>query len=287
MQIKSSRSRLPNFLVIGAMKSGTTSLHFYLSRHPEIMMAEGKETDFFAREELWQLGAESYRNYFRETTVKFIGESCPNYAKFPYFPNVPERIYQIIPKVKIIYLVRNPLERIFSQYFHALLGGTESRNPREALLVNEKNQYLDLSRYQLQAERYEKFKDFLFVNSLDLLERQRQTLNKIFCFIGAHPFWHDDFMVFHHTAEQKMHLYRITDEHALVVEGLLTNPSGALTATDTKKILVMLEHDIQFAENALGKKLDSWRDSSIATARLLRFREDLSRYRPVRPKGSQ
>ena len=99
---------LPNLFVIGAMKCGTTSLHSYLNCHPDVLMSEKKETDFFVKELNWEKGLGWYKNLFDgEATI--IGESSQNYSKYQWWPGVPERISNLIESPKFVYVLRDPV----------------------------------------------------------------------------------------------------------------------------------------------------------------------------------
>jgi hypothetical protein len=87
---------LPNTVIIGAMKCGTTSLHTYLDCHPSISMSRRKETNFFVHHQNWSKGLGWYRSHFTEDKP-VIGESSPNYARYPVFPGVPERMHMVVP----------------------------------------------------------------------------------------------------------------------------------------------------------------------------------------------
>ena len=81
---------LPNFLVIGAAKAGTTSLYHYLRAHPQIYMSERKELNFFIEKDGWEKGQEWYEKQFeRAGDAVAIGEASPNHSKYPLFPGVP------------------------------------------------------------------------------------------------------------------------------------------------------------------------------------------------------
>src|ERR671915_544163 len=97
---------LPNLIVIGAMKSGTTSLHNYLSLHPEIFMTEVKEPSFFTLEGNWWRGREWYEAQF-PVAAKIRGESSPDYTKHPRHAGAPERMHAMIPDAKLVYLLRD------------------------------------------------------------------------------------------------------------------------------------------------------------------------------------
>jgi len=181
---------LPGFLVIGAMKSGTTSLFHYLADHPQIHMSPLKEVDFFIREGNWGRGVDWYRRQFsgasRETMA--IGEASTSYTKFPEFSGVPERIASTLPDVRLIYVVRDPIERIRSHYQHRVLIGAE-RAPLDVAVV-EDSRYVDCSRYAFQLEQYRDFVDprrMLVVTSDSLRSERESTMRGIYGFLGVDP----------------------------------------------------------------------------------------------------
>ena len=109
-------SRLPNFLIVGAAKSGTTSLARYLGAHPDAFMAPEKELYFFERDHLWERGADWYAEQFAGAgSAAAVGEATPSYM---YFPWVGERIAATLPGVRLIACLRHPVERAFSHYLH-------------------------------------------------------------------------------------------------------------------------------------------------------------------------
>jgi hypothetical protein len=181
---------LPNFLVIGAMKAGTTSLFRYLEPHPEVFMPRLKELDFFIAEGNWGRGIGWYRHQFRQAGQRAvaIGEASPTYSKYPQFDGVPERIAGAVPAIRLIYVVRDPVERIRSHYSHRVLVGSES-NPIE-VAVSEDPSYLDCSRYAMQIGRYMDWFDreqLLIVRSEDLRSRRTETLSGVHRFLGVDP----------------------------------------------------------------------------------------------------
>jgi len=124
---------LPNLLVVGAQKAGTTSLHELLSRHPGICMSRTKECDELARD---RPSAWRYRAYFPVVLgrpyggAKWIGESTPYYL---FHPAVPTRARDMLPGVHAIAVLRDPVERAWSHYRHSVRLGFESLPFREAL----------------------------------------------------------------------------------------------------------------------------------------------------------
>src|ERR687895_490160 len=117
---------LPNFLIIGAAKAGTTSMWAYLREHPQVFMAEPKELHFFVAESNWKRGMRWYESHFQDATnAVAIGEACGAYTRFPRFRGVSERIASIVPHARLIYLVRHPIDRMVSNYVLNLSLGVE------------------------------------------------------------------------------------------------------------------------------------------------------------------
>jgi hypothetical protein len=156
----------PNLFIVGAMKSGTSTLHTLLGEHPEIFMSEPKEPCYFidlehlespAREvvESWGFwrSEESYLEIFREAgEARFIGESSTNYSKRPKMPGAPERIAAFAPEARILYIMRDPVERTISHYWHAVGQRKERRDLVTALM--EEPHYREVSYYAYQLEPY-------------------------------------------------------------------------------------------------------------------------------------
>lgn len=181
-------TRLPNFLVIGAMKSGTTSLFHYLQSHPEVFMSPLKEVDFFAGEINWGRGLDWYRRQFSgagpETIA--IGEASTSYTKYPEYTGVPDRIGATLPDVRLIYVVRDPVERIRSHYQHRSLTGAE-RSPIEIAVLKDPR-YVDCSRYAFQIEQYLRVfprEALKVVSSEGLRSNREQTVRDIYGFLGV------------------------------------------------------------------------------------------------------
>jgi len=106
---------LPNFLIIGAAKAGTTSLHSYLALHPQIHMSRHKELAFFDDRLRWSKGLDWYKSYF-DSSYPVNGESSPQYTIHPTVLGVPERIKEVLGAPKLIYIVRDPIDRMLSEY---------------------------------------------------------------------------------------------------------------------------------------------------------------------------
>ncbi len=146
----------PNLFVVGAMKSGSTTLHDYLAEHPEIFMSAEKEPGFFVAELWGNKSPTEYEDLFADATgEKYLGESSTHYTKLPTYPGVAEKIYQYNSLAKILYIVRHPVERTISHYFHnrrSLRYHAETRSIITA--ISEDKAYTDYSNYAMQLEPY-------------------------------------------------------------------------------------------------------------------------------------
>lgn len=179
----------PDFIIIGGMKCGTSSLFYYLSLHPEVGMSDIKEVDFFVKENNYQKGVDWYKARF-DGAFKKYGEASPNYSKAHYFEGVPRRMYTLLPDIKLIYLVRDPIARIVSHYTHNIADGREQRSLPEALKDVENNHYIMCSRYNWQLEHFLEYfsqEQIFVVNTHKLKNKRRQTLQAVFDFINVDP----------------------------------------------------------------------------------------------------
>jgi hypothetical protein len=182
---------LPNCVIIGAMKCGTTSLHYYLDLHPDIFMSREKELSFFGREERWSRGVGWYESQFPDHGATVYGESSPVYTAYPEFENVPERMASIIPSAKLVYLVRDPIARIVSEYRFRCSRRWETRTFGEAVMAPGVNTYIDRSSYWMQLERFLPYFDAsqIHVVDADALRKERtDTLAALFRFLGVGAF---------------------------------------------------------------------------------------------------
>jgi len=177
---------LPHFIIIGAMKAGTTSLYHYLKRHPEVAMSGVKETNFFL-ERNFPRGLEWYRRQFPDDG-RIKGEASTNYTKYPAQRGVPGRIYRTLPGVRLIYVLRDPIARVVSHVHHNLLKGMEAEDTWQNKLEDLRSHYLQCSLYYMQLEQYLSFfppEQILIVTTEELNNQRKATLQKIFRFIGV------------------------------------------------------------------------------------------------------
>jgi hypothetical protein len=184
-----SKGRLPTFLLIGAMKAGTTTLYGHLADHPQVFMPANKEPDFFVAEKAWGRGLRWYSELFAgglEATA--AGEASTSYTKCTEFSGVPERIAQVVPDVRLVYLLRDPVARLRSMYLHNVIRGRERRPIAEAVI--EDSMYIGASSYAMQIRAYLPYfpMDRLLVVSTEELEADAVgVLERVYRFIGVDP----------------------------------------------------------------------------------------------------
>jgi hypothetical protein len=192
---------LPNLIIIGAMKCGTTSLHYYLGLHPQIFMTWNKELNFFIAERNWPRGQAWYEKHF-PAPAPIRGESSPNYTDYPHLKGVPERMHSLLPDAQLIYIVRDPIERVVSHYLHHYSRNEEDRSLTDALSNLDSNFYVDRSRYAWQLEQFLPYypsERILVLSQEDLYQRRRPTLQRVFRWLGVSPdFDHPRFNYLYH-----------------------------------------------------------------------------------------
>lgn len=203
------KGSLPDFIIIGAQKSGTTSLFSYLSQHPQILPSFKKEVHFFdgglnPEVDSYQNGINWYRLRFpKKKKSQKVFEASPFYI---FNPLVPKRIFDHIPKVKIIAILRNPTERAISQYFHSQSGKNESLSISDAFEEEEnrlriakesgdykikayrEHSYKNRGLYKEQLERFFKYfpkQQILVLNFDELINQPEAELEKTFEFVGV------------------------------------------------------------------------------------------------------
>jgi len=183
---------LPNLIVIGAQKCGTSGLHYYLGLHPEVSVSSPKELNFFIAERNWNRGVEWYRSHF-DARAPVRVDASPNYTAYPQFDGVPERMAQVVPEAKLLYIVRDPLDRIAAHWVHNYSKGRHTGELGKTIM-NSKASYVSRSRYAMQLERFlpiYPLERILVLDQADLRSRRDETLRTLFRFAGADPDFSD------------------------------------------------------------------------------------------------
>ena len=201
---------LPDFLIIGAQKAGTTALYAYLRRHPAITGPSWKEVSYFDRHygrgEAWYRG--NFPNRVR-ARGKLVGEASPSYI---FHPLGPERVKVLVPEARLVALVRNPVDRALSHYHHEVALGREPLRFEDALDAEEdrlrgeeerlaadpsyfsrawwSHAYKSRGRYAEQLERWLAVfprEQLLILPSADLGGEPERTHTRVLDFLGAEP----------------------------------------------------------------------------------------------------
>jgi hypothetical protein len=190
---------LPTFVVIGAMKAGTVSLCHYLDDHPDVFLGRGGrfgEPNYFVAEQNWSRGRDWYESLFdgangadgaASDKAAAIGECSPSYSWAHTFRGVPERMAQVIPQSRLIYVVRDPIARMHSMYMHQVSAGRERRRAEVAL---RDDRYLWPSRYGFQLAAFLDHFDrsqVLVIASEVLRHRPREALSEVFDHLAVDP----------------------------------------------------------------------------------------------------
>ena len=191
--IKHSRASLmiPNVLLIGAMKSGTTGLYMDLATHPDVFLAQDKEPRCLCSDEvLTEAGRRRYAQRYAASRAGQIAlDASTDYAKRPHFNGVVQRALQVLPEgFKVIYLVRHPIDRIVSQHHHEYSAGLVGESQDHA--VRRHSRYIDYSSYAYQLEPWvgaiglNRIKVIRFE---DYANRRQQTIDEVCEFLKLEP----------------------------------------------------------------------------------------------------
>jgi hypothetical protein len=201
---------LPNFLILGAQKAGTTALYAYLRRHPRITGPSWKEVSFFDRH--WTRGEGWYRGNFPNVLRArgdLVGEASPSYL---FHSLAPQRVAELVPDARLIALLRNPVDRAYSHYQHEVALGREPLSFEDALAAEEERTageeerlaadpayfshawwnytYKARGRYAEQLERWLALfprEQLLIAPSEELLAEPERVHARVLAFLGAQP----------------------------------------------------------------------------------------------------
>ena len=188
--------RPPDFIIIGAMKSATSSLHVQLGSQPGIFMSEPKEPNFFSDDDQYRRGVDFYFQLFANAGEgDLCGESSTHYTKLPDYPGTVSRMKALLPAPKLIYVMRHPIARLVSHYHHQWTENVIRCDINEALSVYP--ELINYSRYAYQLAPY--FESFgkasvlpVFVEAVK--RRPHQELQRVARFVGYRGpvAWRDD-----------------------------------------------------------------------------------------------
>lgn len=220
---------LPNFLIVGAQKAGTTSVFKYLSQHPDIYSPFCKEPHYFSNAPFPNLAKndEEYENLFQNAShEKAIGEASVSYL---IDPQAPIKIKKLIPEVKIIILLREPVERSYSQWWHMYQLGHEKHTFEKALKIEQERinskhfqkkvkvysgffSYFQSSMYYNYVNRYintfgkENVRIYIFE---EFIKNLPKLCNELFRFLNVDPEFIPDFKVYNKSRSPKLRSLQI------------------------------------------------------------------------------
>jgi hypothetical protein len=174
---------LPNTFCIGAPKSGTTSLHTYLSANPNVCGSNPKEPWYFS--DYHNRGLAWYESCFAHNpNAKAIIDFSTTYSQYPHFDGIPKKLWEAVPEAKFIYIVRDPLDRAISQYyFHRQLykPATFEEAIRDEAIIEPGLYYMQIERYL----EYFPLSRFLFLTTSELSANPDATCQKVCGFLGV------------------------------------------------------------------------------------------------------
>ncbi|MBK9639488.1 MAG: sulfotransferase domain-containing protein [Bacteroidetes bacterium] len=281
------KSIRPPFFIVGAPKAGTTALHLFLDKHPEVCMSTDKEPNYFSHKEIKEqllyykktnsTTESEYLSLFHPTPkTKIAGEGSVSYL---FYPMVPERIKNFSPDAKIIISLRNPVQRAFSHYqmdyslgyvnetFEQIFRNGQS-HPKTG---NHFQQYFLLGNYGTQVERYLKtFGDtnVLIILHQDIIQSPKQVIQKLCHFLGI-----DDSLL---PAEIEQHNVTMAGKNKIIQwlykQKLFRKTIGVLVSEQSKakvKSLLFSKQDLPQLDQKLAVELQQYyRDEMLLLQRI-------------------
>ena len=186
----------PDFVIIGAMKCGTTTLAAQLAAQPGIFVTTPKEPAFFSHDDIYSQGLNWYSELYRMAQPGDIkGEASTEYTKLPTYPDAVERLFAYAPDAKLIYITRDPVDRVISHYMHWWRDGKVSNDMDRA--VRENPEFIEYSKYDAQLQPWiDRFGEpaILRLTMEDMAENPQAVLQQAAAHIGyqGEVHWRDD-----------------------------------------------------------------------------------------------
>lgn len=270
---------LPTFVIVGAMRAGTTSLYRYLADHPEVAFGSTKEIHFF--DGRFSQGVEWYESHFEGAgDAGAVGEATPNYC---YEPKAIERMAATVPDARLIMMLRDPANRAYSHYWHSRARGKETLEFDEALDAEAQRltgdqfershfSYVDRGRYVPQIERIlDHFpRDQLLVALFDDLKENPAELYRTVCSFLDVDASHrpsnlgeviNPFVTFRSTGARRL-VRRIPGPLKRAFNPILVKKSDGyppMTPDHRRRLVEVFEPEIEAVERFLGRGLETWR----------------------------
>ncbi len=248
-------------IIIGSMKSGTTSFYKYLIQHPNICPSKEKELNFFTKNKDPELKICDYLKLwdFDESKHKVAIEASTGYTKFPFNANIPKKIFDSGLKPKFIYCVRNPFDRIISQYRFV----NSTPNWQNIDLIGKNT--ISLGSYYLQLQQYRQFfkkEDILIIDFDDITSDAQYAVNKVFDFVNLPNYKIDSTITYNktRTKQEKFIKNRFPRIIKLTPSKIKKYGKSVLNSlTGTKKI-GLSEKERQIIFNLLAKDMKAFQE---------------------------
>ena len=207
---------LPQFLVAGAAKSGSSTLYHYLSLHPEVFMPDEKEPAFFSK--YYDKGVDWYESLFSEAqSGQVAGEATVEYM---VNPDSPVRIAKLLPDIKLIFILRNPVDRAWSHYWHRVKNGEDARQFDEIMKSDDifQEYFVQYGLYYKCLKRYYDIFNNDQIKIIILEDAKKDfpaTIRKLYSFIGV-------------SAEYNVESVKVKNKSAMFKSGLLARTSAKI-----------------------------------------------------------
>lgn len=259
--------RLPDFLIIGAMKCATSSLHDQLAQQPGVFMSTPKEPYFFSNDEVYAQGLDWYTSLFANAPADALcGESSTHYTKLPTYPHTIERIAQHVPDARFVYVIRHPIDRLISHYMHDWSENKINRPIDEVALTYEG--LIDYGRYAMQLKPFVNqfgFDRVLLVSHEGICHDPQRELERVCTFIGYNgtPEWRTD-MHASNVSNERLRKSKVRD--AIVWNPVVTAIRRALipqSMRDRVKSLWQMKQRPRLSDEVRGR-LESMFDEDLA-----------------------
>ena len=242
MNTKTVRSN-PDFIVIGAMKSGSTSLANTLVKWNGVFLTENKEPGFFSRDERYKKGIDFYEDLFKEADAgQLTSEASTCYSRGYEFPLAPKRIYDHQPDCKLVYILRNPVSRCYSDYAHRMNDRLTLPDSDEPIVsfsqaLETMPEILDASDYFAQIQRYLTYFPAHQLHCLvfeELVQNPVAELTKLADFLGV-SVAEEDMVLNHHNVSGDIMARRRSGGMLAVAGNLVPRVIKESISKDTRK----------------------------------------------------
>ncbi|WP_289027926.1 sulfotransferase domain-containing protein [uncultured Paraglaciecola sp.] len=240
-----------DFLIVGAQKGGTTMLHSILTQHPQISMSQEKELHYFDNESRYtsDTNFQNYHQNFNFTKNKIVGESTPSYM---YSNECAARIFRYNRNIKLIFILRNPIERAYSHWnmnkelgwvngtFEDVFEVERNGHHQTRPLQNKRHSYIDRGMYSEQIRRFKRIfeqSNILILTSDELKQDRLATINKTCQFLNVSE---------NHSMDESL-----LKAHSRNYNDVLTNKMRL-------KLQKLYRHEIRQLNNEFGINTLSW-----------------------------